>query len=594
MTFSPDFWPGPIAHLVGPYVGATDENIVVAEITGAPVNGFRGMRQLYTAMVPLSDVDEVLQAIGGIGWKVECWGPDPVVPPEGGWRAGFWVNGPEGREQQYEALVHGWLNHNRTVMMPDNSFLMCYGLVPRVLSTGKIVWDDPAKPEYDVVQVEPVSLYQAPNMYSAAGVRIVREYLEDYASLRNCAAVAVFFEERFSCRDADVDRVLGTSEGVDAALPGRRLSLRRLEPRDFGGADQLVQIWGCRLILKPTGRPVSEEPDPVLHWPDLPSPITPEQARGSSLLDRVYVRDEVLTEWEGRDEFSIHPQSGHVSYDGWWGTRDARRHGRHHIALSLCDLYEGIPPYVTKHFHRFAVGKAEAARDLRQYGDRNIGQRAEDVVTSFLNMTEVLAALSHRLDMLLNQEDFSGLTTEHVRYHGWWTLAELQNLGRVVSLSLSQDGFLERCAQLFQLVERLKPGPLKQLLQQLGFGKENFRTLGDNPGALRLLGTICQFSELARETGFGLLSDFDALLALWNRERRVAVMRPLFALLALRDLHSHPRGSNRQTKLTGALRQFDLEAAEMRSGWGLALDHVYDQIAESLRGVGDLMSATYH
>ncbi len=594
MNVSPDFWPAPIARLAGTYVRAADEYITVAQIADDPVNGFRGMMQLYTTLVPVSEIDDALQATGGIGWKVESWGPHPIVPPEGGWSGAFWVDGPRGSEKRYEALVHGWLNHNRTVMMPDNGFLMCYGLVPRVLGDGRIVWDDPKKPAYDVVEVQPLSLYEVPNRYSRAGVRVLREYLEDYASLKGCAAVAVFFEQRFSFGDADVARALGGSDGVNIELPGRRVSLKRIEPKDFAGADQLVQIWGCRLILKPSGRPVSEEPDPELHWPDSPGPVTPEEARHLiGPLNHVYVIDDVLSEWEKREEFAIYPMSGDVSYDGWWSTSCSYRYGRNHVAVELRKLYEETPPYVIKHFHRYAVPKAEADRDRQQYGERHIGQRAEDVVASFLRMTESLAVLSGRLNMLLSQEDFSGLTTERVRYHGWWTMEELRKLGHVVPITLSQDSFLDRCAQLFQLLERLKRGPLKQILQQLGLKQEDFRALGDNIGALRLLGTICQFSDLAKETGLGLLSDFGALRASWDKDRRVRVMIPLFGLQGLRILRSHPHeAQDREKKFNEALQAFSLDPTEMKRGWGLALDRVYDEVVASLQGVHDLISAT--
>lgn len=68
MSVPPDFWPAPIAHLAATYVGAADEYITVAQIADDPVNGFRGMKQLYTALVPMPEVDEALQAAGGIGW----------------------------------------------------------------------------------------------------------------------------------------------------------------------------------------------------------------------------------------------------------------------------------------------------------------------------------------------------------------------------------------------------------------------------------------------------------------------------------------------------------------------------------------------
>jgi|SRR5438034_4451790 len=192
--------------------------------------------------------------------------------------------------------------------------------------------------------------------------------------------------------------------------------------------------------------------------------------------------------------------------------------------------------------------------------------------------------------MLLSQEEFSSLTTERVRYHGWWTMEELRKLGHVVPIASSQDFFLDRCSQLFQLIERLKPGPLKQLLQQLGLKQEDFRVLGDI-GSLRLLGTICQFSELATETGLGLISDFTTLHASWNKDRRVQVVTPLLGLLGFRNLRSHVQGASREKKLNDALQAFCQDPAEMKGGWGLALDRVYDEIAASLWGVRDLISA---
>lgn len=585
-----DFWPRPIAYLAGPYLCAADEYVTVAEITDDAVNGCQGMRQLYSCLIPVSEVDEAINTNGGIGWKVDSWGPHPIVPPEGGWTGSFWIDGPKGTKKRYEVLVHGWLSHNQTVMVPDNSLLMCYGLVPRILNDGRIIWDDPQKPVYDVVEVKPLSLYKVPRTYSPAGVRILRQYIEDYASLKGCAVVTVFYEERLSFGDPDVEIALGASKGMEIKLPGRLLTLKRVEPKHFHGADQLIQIWGCRLILKPTGRPVSEESDPELLWPDSTHSFTSEQVRNiPGLLNLVYVADNVLKDWEGREEFSVHPMSGHVSYDGWWSTSYSHRHGRHHIALELRKLYEGTPPYVIKHFHRFAVTKAEADHDLKRYGNRHIGQRAEEVIYAFLALTESLASLSAQLAVPLDQEDFCGLTTERVRYHGWWTMDGLKKLGHVVPLRLTEDMFLERCMRLFQLLERLKPGPIKQLLHGLGFKQNDFRELGDI-GALRLLGTLCQFADLAQKSGLGLISDFSSLRTSWDKNHRLSALCPLFALVTLRHLHGHVQGEDGRKKLGEALQVFALDATAMKAGWGLALDTVYDKIAVSLRSTRDLIS----
>ena len=596
MNTSSDFWPSPVAHLAGPYLQATDEHVVIAEITDKPVEGYPGMRQLYAGLIPVSEVDVVTSASGGIGWRVESWGPHPDVPPNVSWDGSFWIDGQKGTKKRYEALVHGWDNHNRTVMIPDNSFLMCYGLVPRVLRDGRILWDDPQRPVYDVVEVRPLSNYEVPRTYSPAGIRVLRQYLEDYASLKGCAVVAVYYEKRLSCGDPDVAQALGSKEAVDMTLPGRWLRLQRVEPRHFVGADQQVQIWGCRLILKPTGRPISDESEPVLQWPDLHQSVTLKQAHrafGPGPFNYAYVSDKVLMDWEARDEFSVYPLTGGVSYGEWWSVSCSRRFGRHHVAVELNKLYEETPPYVVKHFHRYAVSKAEADRDRKQYGDRHIGNRAEDAIDSFLALTGSLAALSAQLSIPLDQEDFCGLTAEDVRYHGWWNVDGLKELGYVVPLNMAEDDFLGRCMRLFQLLERLRPGPIKQLLHELGFKPEDFGVLA-KVGALRLLGTLCQFAVLAQEQGLELKSDFLMLRALWDKDRRLPIFSPLFALLTLRHLHGHAQGRDRQNKLNGGLGIFTLDAAAMKNGWGLALDIVYDEVALSLQRVRNLIVAVSH
>lgn len=77
MNRSPDFRPKPISHIAEPYLRPTDEHVVIAEITDNDVNGYSGVRQLYTGLIPTSEVDKVLNTVGGIGWKVESWGPHP-------------------------------------------------------------------------------------------------------------------------------------------------------------------------------------------------------------------------------------------------------------------------------------------------------------------------------------------------------------------------------------------------------------------------------------------------------------------------------------------------------------------------------------
>jgi hypothetical protein len=57
-----DFYPQSIAHLKEPYLTDIDEKVVIAEISSQPINGYRGYRQVHTALIPFTDLDEVLNA----------------------------------------------------------------------------------------------------------------------------------------------------------------------------------------------------------------------------------------------------------------------------------------------------------------------------------------------------------------------------------------------------------------------------------------------------------------------------------------------------------------------------------------------------
>lgn len=585
----PDYWPAPLAHLTAPYLREVDEAVIVAEISDEPANGCMGMRQLYTALIPLPELKEVLATPGGIGSRVESWGPHPCVGPEGGYDSSFWIRGVTGSDQ-YETLVNAWEIHNQIVMVPDNGLLMCYGLVPRLVDGDTICWDDPTKPVFDVVRAKPLSIYRVPNHYSNAFIRIRREYLEDYLSLKGCAAVGVYYEERYTSDDPTIQAALGTEEAIELKLPGRKLIIRRLEAPSFGEGDQFVRAWGCRLILEPEGRPISEEPALILKWPDHERAISTEQAWHTlGPTEHAYVHDEALVEWQDRSEFDISPDTGNVGYGSWWGTSRSFRYGRHHLALDIRKLYEGTPANVIRHFHRFAVSKAQADRDREVYGDRHIGERAQDVVHGFLQLTGSLSSLASCLDLFIEQDGFGGPTTEKAHYYGWWTLDVYKKLAHVVPVGLPQSTFLSRCAELYKVVEPLKPGPIKSVLGRLGFSKEDFRELK----SLRLLAMLCQVATIAKQQGLDLVDDFEHLKTAWEKQVIVPAMETLFALKKLRDLNSHIDRGQFHEQLTKALKSFGIESAQMNQGWGLGLDTVYDRLADSLIELANLIATSY-
>lgn len=190
-----------------------------------------------------------MKAVGGIGHGVS-------FDPEGGAFGTcdsrypvFSIHGSDS-SKHFETLVHSWRSHNKTVLLPDNAFLIRYGLAPRVLKDGSMSWNDLDGPVYDVVRVIPLSTYSAPSEHTTARVVVRRDYLENDLSLKGCAAVATFWDERISLNDSEVAALIG-KDGSKFERPGREMWFM---PMHLDSANQASQVWGCVLLLRPTGR----------------------------------------------------------------------------------------------------------------------------------------------------------------------------------------------------------------------------------------------------------------------------------------------------------------------------------------------------
>src|SRR5271157_1184567 len=253
---APDFWPAPLRHCALPLVTAVDEHVTIGEISSEPIDGFSGNRMLYTAMVPTEHVESILKAVGGIGHGVFSETRHQAFGSEGDYSPPFWISGPDG-SQRFETLVHTWDNHNKIVLLPDSALLERFQLIPRVTKDGCISWDDPRGPVYDVVRVIPLSKYSIETGYTPARITVRRDYFEDYLSQKGCAAVATYFDERFSSNDPEVAALI-VSYGSEFQQPGRELWFKSI---DLDFANQISQVWACGLLLAPTGRPISDPPE---------------------------------------------------------------------------------------------------------------------------------------------------------------------------------------------------------------------------------------------------------------------------------------------------------------------------------------------
>jgi hypothetical protein len=578
-----DFWPEPLGHCALPLVHTADEFVTIGEITSEPINGFRGTRMLYAAVVPLAEVDSVLKNVGGIGHGVfsrfqsQTGSDDEDVPD-------FSIPGPNGK--QFEPLVHTWENHNKIVLLPNNALLEHFKLIPRMTRDGQILWDDLNGPVYDVVRVTPLSHYTTANGCTASRVSIRKSYLEEYLSHKRCSAVATYYDERFSLDDPDVAAFIG-KQGAHFEQPGREMWFIKM---DLDFANQVSQVWACALVLAPSGSPISNPPVVELVWPDRIAPIKGEGMGAQfEVMERAYVRDQVLAEYEQRDEFVVSPEHGFVSYDSRWSVSYCNRFGRNHIELELRKLYEGAPLHVIKHYNRFAVASEVAEKDRKEYGSRHVGIRARDLIYAFLQLSSSISELSDATGLPCTQDEVGQFKTDDIKYSGWWMISDFKALGHTIPLNLPFTTFLSRCKEIVKLLENLRPAPLRNIVIELGLKKDDVKEFG----AVRLLGTLCQLATISHDEGLDLISDRGQISPKWNASTILPDVTPLFALRTLRTMDAHKTSSSDTAKLADALKVFAIDATQCVAGWGLAMDRVYDKSASSLDAISSLIDQSW-
>jgi hypothetical protein len=576
---SNDWWPAPLAHIAAEKPWAHDD-IIVAEVRSFDEQPHAGQRRTFAALVPIDQIDAVKKALANLDHDIRTSGPHPSYAEDRPFKPAFWVCGKDLPSEQYEPLVLAWNSHHTTVLQVDPGFLMTYGLVPRPGQGGTVYWDDPQTPQHGVVTVSPPSVRKN-SLGTHAYVSIAKDFLQDYLTQRHMALVQVFWEIRWAAIDADIHEKLGDLEGNSVHFADRRFTLGR----HMGERDTIfAQVWGARLIALPGGLPISSDPldEEGLVWPGIETPVTNFVADSLGINTFFYVEDSVLADFEGRPEFTIHPESGSVSHGTQWSVGYCDRVGRNLIRVEPKKLYEGAPPEIIRHWHKFAVAPVPDSAYPAILDEPNIAKRAKDITFAMAGLGEVLADLARSVGLAdLAPEDFAGLRIPALIYRGWWTFDAAEAVARHVPLALSVDAFLDRCMSLDKLViEGLSEGSLRQTLQAIGVPSDaiaKFRTL-------KLLDSVVRLAHLADTTALSI-SKNGALL--WERLAKEDIIpaQPvahLFALYDVRILKAHKAG-DRNKRLQDELERFGVAPGEVAAGYGKILDHIYDLLTAELR-----------
>ena len=469
---------------------------------------------------------------------------------------------------------------------------MTYRLTPRCVQAGAdsqltLAWDNHEEPLRDLVVAKPISVHNFPES-SEAFVKVHRDLLQDYATLRGCHLVQFYYEQRWSELTDEIRSLLGSSTMREFMLEGRTVELCVVNGADL---PVLNKVWGVCKLVDPGSFPVPVDAKEYgqLRWPGIPGLVSGDLARASSSF--VYVRDTVLETYEETPEFSINPEAGSVEYGNQWGVGYCSRLGRDVIQVELRKLYEGTPPRVVRHWNRHAIDPpAQATFNPR--GATNIASRAKRIVYAVVSLGEALARLSARLLAdSCSALEFVGLERNELNYRGWWVGPIVEPLTRTARWELKEEAFLGRSVSLQKLVvEGLEEARVRRLVDRVGVPVARTKDLR----SLKLLDLLVQLFRVSNETGLELIRDREDVVRRWSEISQQPSLRILFALNDLRTIASHHGGRDVERRVDAALEELGLSRAACASGWGQAVDSLYDHVAAELESIGRIVRTVIH
>lgn len=565
-----NWWPSPLKEFSQENPLDT-KNIVVAEISEPW--GKNSWKHLFTGLITKSQYTTLIKHNGCIGHEIESPGPWPSSNKgKFNYKPSFWIKDNDWKET-IEPLIVSWESANRTILLPDQGFLMTYGLISRACDSGEIYWDDPANRICNVVQVQPPSEFNY-ELIKESRVLIRREYLQDYATVRDMHIIQIYFIENLSNNVDPISKRILRYGFDEFTLLHRTICIRQ-----DNNLCLHAQIWGYRFLLNPRNAPVSDDEDyGKLNWPGYGEV---DGRRGMRLFQLpqackyVYVSDEVLGEYEGHSEFNISPECGAVSYGNQWKVGGTRI-GRDLIQVELKKLYEGNRPKTVRTWYKYCVDSPDVGEIRSLRNELNIAQRAKSIVYALLELGDVLAELTFKATgKQFSSQDIVGLARNKLEQNGWWTDIVIEPITRHASIRMKECEFFERCVDLSKVVvDGFSEAILRQTLHAMAVSREDIKELG----SIKLLNILVQKAIVSTNSGLDYFIDASEIEKRRNENSIKARIDELENLKALRNFKTHR--DNR--KKNNALKEFGICLPKMVSGWGPALDTIYDKTSAKI------------
>ncbi len=453
---------------------------------------------------------------------------------------------------------------------------MTLGLSPRCIGGDdqRLIYDDLSLPEFGVAEGEIASSYY----YKAnrnVSWRISNEYLRKYLWLKGKHGTRVFFYEAYIQETQEISDLLGDN-GHYVAEPEDgwyELDIRRIDQRI------LMQISAVVCAVSP--ELCAEQTAAGLSWPGITGAVDHQRANALVEPTPIFLDDRFLERYEQNSFYETTPFQAqgswtcNPSYSGQWSFTDCRRVGRNLIQVRLRELYKPKPDREIVWAHAHVV--PQEIVDQSDLSEEHIVAKAQRFLEALLGLADGLAWLATDLGLgTPTCEDLIGFSREELRAEHWLPYPNLNRLAQVAPLSMSEQKFLSRCKEIHELWQKIPNGILRRIADEGGHDPKSYKSFG----SLKLLQILTNILERLN-SNYETTANFSGGHQESEIADRNANLAPLFLTADLRNADAHTGGSVSKT-----LTQMGFDMLQTNSGYGTALDFVFDQNIAAFTYIG--------
>ncbi|TLP67113.1 hypothetical protein FEE96_07130 [Parasedimentitalea maritima] len=458
---------------------------------------------------------------------------------------------------------------------------MTLGLSPRCIggSDQKIIFDDLSLPEFGVAEGEISSSYHFESSRNVSW-RMSNEYLRNYLWMRGKYGTRVFFYEANITETPDITAMLGTETHVTLKPEGGwyDLCVQRIN------SEVRVQLWAVVCAISPEKCQLQSADN--LTWPGVSGVMNHQRANALMNTSVMYLCDSFLDRYEQNSFYDTTPFYGYgswtcnPSYSGQWSFTDCRRIGRNLIKVGLRELYKGKPDREIVWAHSHVV--AQGVVDQTDLSEEHIVAKVQRFLEALLDLADGLAWLAEELGTAsVSCEELIGISREELSAERWLPYPKLSRLAQVAPLDMTEQQFLSRCKEIHELWQKLPNGVVRRIVDQGGHDVKTYKGFGSLK-LLQIMTNVLERLNRNHETTANFSADHQDAEVI-DRNPKLA---SLFLTADLRNADAHNGGSVSQT-----LSDLGFDMSQTNSGYGRALDYVFDQNITSFTHVAAEVSA---